>query len=149
MKKTTNVFMVITGAIPFVLGGIQNKLMMVLSYEVLPFYLLAALFWLFWGVLAFFFYQKVKNTKTIVVLLNAVAAVDLLLLGIQEFIVQAYWMNVVGSWSQLFYLPLIKVGFTLANWSHTMFTAYVVSFILMVAASILGCKISISYSEMK
>lgn len=74
----------------------------------------------------FFFYQKVKDTKTVVVLLNA-----------------------VGSWSQLFYLPLIKVGFTLANWSHTMFIAYAVSFVLMVATSILGCKISISYCEIK
>ena len=153
MKKAHKEFglwmMLIAGAIPFVLGSIQNKLMMYFSNEVLPFYLMGALFWVFWGLLAFGFHRKMEDTKKVVVLLNLIAAIDLLLLSVQELIVHAYWMNRIGVWSQLFYLPMIKIGFTLADWSHTVFSAYAVSFVLMIAASVLGCRISVSYGEIK
>ena len=107
----------------------------------LPYGLISVFFLLIWGCIAFLLNNRYHKTKAIVISLNLIAALDLLLLGIQELIRHAYWMNSVGKWSQLFYLPMLNLGFSLTNWSHSVFAAYVACFALMVAASLLGCKL--------
>ena len=133
--------LVVLGALPFVIGGIQNWYMLTYMDSVLPFGLISVSFFLVWGCIAFFLNSNRQRTKEIVIFLNLIAALDLLLVGIQELIFHAYWMNVIGAWSQLFYLPMVNLGFRLTNWSHSVFPAYAVSFVLMVVLSFAGCKL--------
>ena len=133
--------LVVLGALPFVIGGIQNWYMLTYMDSVLPFGLISVSFFLGWGCIAFFLNSNRQRTKEIVIFLNLIAALDLLLVGIQELIFHAYWMNVIGAWSQLFYLPMVNLGFRLTNWSHSVFPAYAVSFVLMVVFSFAGCKL--------
>jgi hypothetical protein len=80
------------------------------------------------------------STKLTLLSLNAVPFAVLVLIGVQELIRHAYWFNAVGTNTQMFYLPLIKISFDLARWSHTMFPVYCTAFCLLVLAAFLGCK---------
>ena len=42
----------------------------------------------------------------------------LLLLGVQELILHAYWFNPVGWLTQFYYLPLLRAGVLLTNWTR-------------------------------
>lgn len=142
MKKKFSVIMALVfGALPFLIGGVQNWYMLTYLDSVLPYGLISVAVLLLWGCIAFLLNDRYHRTKAIVISLNLIAALDLLLLGIQELILHAYWMNSVGSWSQLFYLPMLNLGFRLTSWSHSVFTAYAACFALMVAASLAGCKL--------
>jgi len=132
---------IIVGALPFVVGGIQNWYMLTYMDSILPYGMISVFFLIVWGCAAFLLNGNHQNTKKIVVFLNLIAVIDLLLIGAQELIFHAYWMNSIGVWSQLFYLPMVNLGFSLTIWSHSVFPAYVVSFILMVAASFAGCNL--------
>ena len=85
--------------------------------------------------------RKRKRTKQIVIFLNLIAAFDLVLIGIQILVLHAYWLNGIGIWTQLFYLPVLNLGFCLTNWSHGVFPAYAAGFILMVGVTFAGCKL--------
>ena len=142
MKKQIPVVMAfVFGALPFLIGGVQNWYMLTHANSVLPYGLISFVVILLWWCIAFLLNNRYHKTKAIVISLNLIAALDLLLLGIQELIRHAYWMNSVGKRSQLFYLPMLNLGFSLTNWSHSVFAAYVACFALMVAASLLGCKL--------
>ena len=43
-----------------------------------------------------------KRTKQIVIFLNLIAALDLVLVGIQILVLHSYWPNGIGIWTQLF-----------------------------------------------
>jgi len=140
MKKKLMITLTITlGALPFIVGGLQNWYMLSHADSLLPYRLISVFFLLVWGCIAFVLKGNHQRTKEIVIFLNLIAALDLLLIGVQELIFHAYWMNSIGGWSQLFYLPMINLGFGLTNWSHSVFPAYVMSFALMVVASFVGC----------
>ena len=133
--------LILLGALPFVFGGIQNWYMTTHMDYNPPYTLIAVAVLLIWGLLTFLFNKDGGRTKHIVVCLNLIAAVDLFLIGIQELIRHAYWMNPIGAWSQLFYLPILNFGFTFTSWSPRVFLAYAAAFLLMVGASLLGCKL--------
>lgn len=129
------------GALPFVVGGIQNWYMLTHADTLLPYSLISLSFLFVWGCIAFLLNGKHQHTKTVVVFLNLIALLDLLLVGVQELILHHYWMNSIGTCSQYFYLPVINLGFGLTSWIHSLFPAYAASFILMVAVSFVGCKL--------
>ena len=133
--------LVMLGALPFIAGGIQNWYMLTYVDALLPYGLISVFFLFVWGCVAFLLNGNGQRTKEIVIFLNLIAVLDLLLIGVQELIFHAYWMNSIGLWSQLFYLPIVNLGFSLTTWSHRVFPAYVVSFVLMVAVSFAGCKL--------
>lgn len=129
------------GCLPFVLGGVMNWWMMT-NPDTLPPYLLIALGMLIlWAAIAYFMMGKLKNEKKVVLCLNAVAFVVLILLGVQEMVLQGYWMNAVGAWTQYFYLPLLRLGFTFTSWTPSIFFAYIASFLLMLLVSVVGCNL--------
>ncbi|MBO5128904.1 MAG: hypothetical protein J6B95_00975 [Oscillospiraceae bacterium] len=129
------------GLIPFALGSFMNWFMMTRPDDLPPFTLFAVITLLIWTAIAFIANSRVKCTKKVVIFLNLVGLIDLALLGIQELLLGAYWNNLAGPLTQFYYLPLINLGFRLTNWSHTVFSAYCAAFVLMVAASILGCAL--------
>lgn len=142
MKKKFSVILAfVFGALPFFIGGVQNWYMLTCVDSVLPYGLISLTVLLLWGCIAFLLNKCYHGVKAVVISLNLIAAIDLLLLGIQELILNAYWMNRIGVWSQLFYLPMLNLGFSLTSWSHSVFVAYVACFVLMVAVSFAGCKL--------
>lgn len=142
MKKRFPIILAfVLGAFPFLIGGIQNWYMLSYIDSILSYGFISLAVLLLWGCIAYLLNDRYQRTKAIVISLNLIAALDLLLLGIQELMLHSYWMNLVGKWTQLFYLPMINLGFNLTNWSHSVFTAYVACFVLMVVASFAGCKL--------
>lgn len=135
------VILVVLGVIPFALGGFMNWLMMTHSNPLIPFELFGIVTLLIWATIAFFIKPYIKNIMKVVIGLNSVAFVVLILLGIQELLLQAYWLNFVGSWTQYYYLPLLIIGLTLTSWSHSVFSGYCAAFLLMVIVTVLGCKL--------
>ena len=130
------------GALPFLAGGIQNWYMLAHADSAFPYGLISLAALLAWGCIAFFLDKHYRMTRAIFISLNLIAAFDLLLVGIQELAFHAYWANGIGVWSQLFYLPILNLGFSLTSWSHSVFTAYAACFVLMAAVSFAGCKLS-------
>lgn len=133
------VLLVILGLLPFVAGGLMNHSMLAHPDTLPPFLLIGLLLLLGWGLISFFAVRRGGCVETVVLSLNAVAALVLVLLGVQELILGAYWTNAAGAWTQYFYLPLLNLGFTLTSWSHSVFPAYAAAFVLLAAASALGC----------
>lgn len=132
---------ILLGALPLAVGVMQNWCMLTGISLILPYSLISVLFLVVWGCFAYFLKGKRQSTKKVVISLNLIAALDLMLLAVQELVLHAYWMNIIGRWSQFFYLPMLSFGFSLTRWSHTVFPAYAASFILMVAVSFAGCKL--------
>jgi len=135
------VILVVLGLIPFALGGFMNWIMTNYSNTIPPFALFAVVTLLIWVSIAFIVKPYIKNTTKIVIGLNLVAFVVLVLVGIQELFLHAYWQNVIGIWTQFYYLPLLIIGFRLTDWSHSVFSAYCTAFLLLVTATLLGCKL--------
>ena len=129
------------GFLPFVFGGLMNWYMMTNPNALPPFFLIAMGMLILWAVVSFFMMGRIQNEKKVVLSLNGVAFIVLILLGVQEMVLQAYWMNPVGTWTQFFYLPLLRLGFTFTSWTPSMFLAYAASFLLMLLASVLGCRL--------
>ena len=57
------VLLFVLGTLPFAVGHIQNRIMMVKSHSVFPFMLMGLLFLSFWGIVAFIFQNRMKNVK--------------------------------------------------------------------------------------
>ena len=132
--------LVAIGCLPFLLGGIINAYMMQHMDVTPPFFLISVLFLVIWSTIAFFMRPHMESTRKTAMWLNLVALVVLILLGVQELWFGAYWLNAIGLWTQLFYLPLMNVGFSLTMWSHSVFVAYLICFSLMVVVSVIGCN---------
>ena len=135
------ILLVILGAIPYLLGYAMNWYMMEHMDALLPFKWIAVLFLLFWGLLAFLCNRKGAHSKQVILFLNLFAALNLVLLGVKEVILGAYWSNWLGLVTQFFYLPILNLGFGLSSWFSSVFVAYVVCFLLMVAFSYAGCRL--------
>ena len=130
----------VLGCLPLAVGRVLNDAMMnglTAGYHLwLPGFGLLAV----WVLLGFAGRALSGCTKLTLLSLNAVPFAVLVLIGVQELIRHAYWFNAVGTNTQMFYLPLIKISFDLARWSHTMFPVYCTAFGLLVLAAFLGCK---------
>jgi len=133
--------LILSGLLPFAAGSIQNGYMLAHPDSLPPYAPIAFCALLIWGCIAFSLHKRGRRTAQTVICLHLIAALDLLLIGIQECILHAFWMNAVGSWSQLFYLPVLHFGFRLTPWSHSLFPAYAASFLLMVGIALIGCKL--------
>lgn len=125
------------GLLLFPLGWLVNWLVMNVSSRWLGWYGVITL--AVWFFLAYRFSRFNRNTVEAVLMLNLPAAIVLILLAVQHLIFHAYWMNPVGIWTQMFYLPVLFWGTQLSVWTPSMLLAYCVCFVLLVAAALLGC----------
>lgn len=136
--EAMRLLLILLGLLPFAIGGLMNWY--IISQNAVPsFFLIALLVLLIWGGIAFWGRRRLEAAQ-VIFSLNLAPFLVLLLLAVQELVFHAYWFNPVGVWTQIFYLPLMSVSFTLTVWSHSSFTAYGTAFILLVAASLAGCK---------
>lgn len=129
------------GLTPFLLGRATSWYINANPNDPPPHSTIALLFLLFWAGISFLLKGKRRKIKEVLAFLHIAAAFDLLLLGLQELVFHAYWINSVGVWSQLYYLPVLGAGLWLTNGSGHLFMEYTCSFLCMVGASFVGCKI--------
>lgn len=130
------VVLFLLGLTPFFFGGLQNWVMTKYMDVQLPYFLIGVGLLMVWFSFAFFFGGK--DGKQTVLWMNLPGGVVLGLLFMQEVILCAYWRNAIGLWTQLFFLPLVNLGFRLTFWAHTVFPAYTAAFLLLIGASGLG-----------
>jgi len=137
MKKAV---LFISGLIPFLMGYLMNWSMLNIFFDVrVPYALISIITLVIWGLLSYFLSGYAGTYKQTVILMNLPAFIVLILISVQLLIFKAYWLNIIGMAVQIFYLPLMNISFLLTSWSHNMLPAYFAAFILMVAASSLGC----------
>ncbi len=134
--------LLLLGFTPFVLGRLLDWVITVgFPNTVFPFLLIGLVMLFVWFLFAFYFGRYAQTTMQAIVLLNLPALFVLVMLGIQELVLGYYWLNAVGLYTQLFYLPFFRTGIMLTSWSSSIFLAYCASFIVMLTVSFLGCKI--------
>lgn len=121
------------GCSPFLIGRLQDFVMM---NTFIPLTFISCLMLLLWGGFGVLALRFMNERKTSLLLLNTPAAVVLLLILVQEWVVGAYWFNFVGTYTQMFYLPFISLGFRLVFWADTVVPAYIAAFILLILTSV-------------
>ena len=128
----------LTGLLPFAAGYGMHWMMTAYPDLRLPYGLIGLVFLLLWGGIAFLagIFAR-RSTSLTIVCMNGVALVVLVLLGIQELVLGAYFSNAAGVWTQLYFLPLLRLGFSLTSWSSRVFAADAAAWLLMVAVSYL------------
>ena len=132
----------LTGLLPFAAGYGIHRMMTAYPDVRLPYGLIGLIFLLIWGGIAFLAGSFARrNPLAKIICMNGVALVVLVLLGIQELVLGAYFSNAAGIWTQLYYLPLLQLGFSLTSWSSRVFTADAAAWLLMAAASYLGFRL--------
>lgn len=138
MKKG---IVVLLGLIFFPLAFLLNAWMQSDSFPVTLLWLFgvgALALWLGCGWLSF---RLLGNQRQAFLLGNSFPFLILLLVLFQEWVLGAYWPNLVGIAGQVYYLPVIKLGFSLTPMFHTVPPAYLVSFALLCAVFWLGMKL--------
>lgn len=129
----------LTGLLPFAAGYGMHWMMTENPDLRLPYGLIGLVFLLLWGGIAFLAGIFARRRPLLeITCMNGAALVVLVLLGIQELVLGAYFSNAAGVWTQLYFLPLLRFGFSLTSWSSRVFAADAAAYLLMAAAAYLG-----------
>ena len=142
--------LIVIGLIPLPLGYLLNHLMMTVWYSSIPpMFLLCIAMYVIWFLISMISTRFFKKNIELIILLNAPAFIIMLLNLFQEYIIGHYWMNFVGASTQFFFLPFIKLAFTLtsgissllANVVYTTTFAYIAAFVCLILVTYIGCKV--------
>ena len=132
--------LILLGAMPLGLGWLVNWYMNLHPETFPPMFIIGLAFLLAWGFASWKMNKKMLETGTVLLVKHAIAAIMLVLVTIQ-LIMGNYWVSYLGIASQMFYMPVLYVGAVFFNWAGT-FGIYFASFLLMLLASFIGCKIA-------
>ena len=132
--------LILLGAMPLGLGWLLNWYMNLHPETFPPLFIIGLAFLLAWGFASWKMNKKMLETGTVMLAQHAVAAIMLVLVAIQ-LITGNYWVSYLGIASQMFFMPVLYVGAVFFNWAGT-FGIYFASFLLMLLASFIGCKIA-------
>lgn len=138
------IVLIALGLLPFAFGGLLQWILSMNSYWLPDFVIIPIniLFLLLWAALAYLMKPYIKDIKRVLLGLHVIPLVILLLLGIQGLILHQYWPNFFGQLTQIYYLPLVRIGSLLIGWLGTsVFFFFFVAFLLMVLAAFVGCKL--------
>jgi len=133
--------LILLGALPYLFGGLLSWYMTIHPETGWVFPAAAAFTLAAWAVISFLAFRSTDRISKVVIPLNFIPFVDLVLAAVQVLILKNFWPNVIGTYTSLFYLPVMDVGFALTHWTNSMFWAYLVSFILLAGASFAGCEL--------
>ena len=132
--------LILLGAMPLGLGWLVNWYMNLHPETFPPMFIIGLAFLLAWGFASWKMNKKMLETGTVLLVKHAIAAIMLVLVTIQ-LITGNYWVSYLGIASQMFFMPVLYVGAVFFNWAGT-FGIYFASFLLMLLASFIGCKIA-------
>ena len=141
----SNILCVLFGFFQFLIGVIMNYALQVRNYMlVLPYTLIGIVLLGIWCAAAYIFNKKIRNPYKVMLLLNLIPFLDFLLICVQLFVYDQFWFNIVGIWSLTFYLPLTRLGALIVRLLPlpyiTTFPIKLISFMLLLIASFIGCK---------
>lgn len=139
------VVLIALGLIPFALGGLLQWILSLNNFLLAPpiLIVISLVTLLIWGVLAYLIKPYIKSTTKVMLGMHVIPLIVLLLHGIQGPILHQYWPNFFGLLTQIYYLPLVRIGSLLTSWfGTTMFITCLVSFLLMVLSTFVGCKLN-------
>ena len=127
------------GLLPLLLGLLLNRCMMTLA-TVTPVFLGAAVLLLvLWAAVSFWAVRSGAGAGKVLLFQHLLPLLDLAFVGFQNLVLGSYLPNAPGIWSQLYYLPLMDLGFRLTRGKVSMVLAYGACFLLLAAASLAGC----------
>ena len=132
--------LILLGAMPLGVGWLLNWYMNLHPETFPPMFIIGLAFLLAWGFASWKLNQKALATGAVMIPQHAVAAIMLVLVAIQ-LATGNYWVSYLGIASQMFFMPVLYVGAVFFNWAGT-FGIYFASFLLMLLASFIGCKIA-------
>ncbi|MBQ3119795.1 MAG: hypothetical protein IJC12_02900 [Peptococcaceae bacterium] len=141
----SNILCVLFGFFPLLIGVIMNYALQVSNYMLaLPYTLIGIVLLGIWCAAAYIFNKKIRNPYKVMLLLNLIPFLDFLLICVQLFVYDQFWFNIVGIWSLTFYLPLTRLGALIVRLLPlpyiTTFPIKLISFMLLLIASFIGCK---------
>lgn len=128
--------MLLMGLMPFAVGYIESVL---LNWTNFPAQLWVSVVLLAgWGAIAFALYAEGDSAFWNTALLQIPAGVVLALLLYQELVRGAYWGNTAGVLTQVYYFPVLALGFSFTQAFSRVWPAYIACFVLMALAALVG-----------
>ena len=99
------------GLIPLLPGGLMYLLLVINDNQLSGFMhvILTLLTLALWGAAAYLSIQRFKNAAKVLLLLHVIPALNLVLLGIQEFALNHYLTNFLGTLTQIYILPFARI----------------------------------------
>ena len=129
------------GLLPLLLGFFLNWYVQSLAVATPALLVAAILLLALWGAVSFWAVRAGNGTGKVLLLLHPIPLLALTLVLVQLVVLGRFFPNPLGIWPQLYYLPLMEVGFRLAWRSGSMALAYAACFLLLAAASLAGCAL--------
>ncbi|MCM1217183.1 MAG: hypothetical protein NC081_05400 [Roseburia sp.] len=132
------------GALPLALGALLNFIMPFLS---IPGYVLAILLLAAWGFMAFKLTNPAHNSGLQALSLCTFGLFVLLLALYQEFTIGGYWQNWIGAATQIFFLPWLPLGYSIATSIFPLtgpiklWPIYTAAWVILFIASWIGCAV--------
>ena len=133
--------LILFGFIPLAIGWVMNWLIMSFPNKVFPYALISIVFLALWALLGFIVFNFNETIKISLCLVHIPIFLALVLNLYQEIILGQYFGNLLGVCTQIFYLPILNISYTLTAWSARMWTAYIVGFVLITASFFVGYTI--------
>ncbi|MBC5730530.1 hypothetical protein [Pseudoflavonifractor hominis] len=144
MKR--NIALLLLGILPLPLGYALNFVILSLPSSSILLYAVSIGFLLLWVLLARRVSAREGQPIVQALLLSAFGLLMLLLVLYQELVMGRYWFNLLGAAPQLYFLPLLSLGFTLSNVliqpflpTLEMWLVYLLAWLLLFAAGCAGC----------
>lgn len=144
MKR--NIALLLLGILPLPLGYALNFVILSLPSSSILLSAVSIGFLLLWVLLARRVSAREGRPIVQALLLSAFGLLMLLLVLYQELVMGRYWLNLLGAAPQLYFLPLLSLGFTLSNVliqpflpTLEMWLVYLLAWLLLFAAGCAGC----------
>lgn len=145
VKMFKRAALVAIGFFPLMLfGSYLHHLILTVFYDrMLPLFLIGVAVIAVWFVFGIISMRLVGSRREAVLLLNAPAFFVLLLVLFQEWVISRFWLNTIGLATQMFYLPLVRLGMVITTPLPlgSFGIASTFAFAFMLGASYLGSKI--------
>lgn len=129
------------GLLPLLLGFFLNWYVQNLAVATPALLVSAILLLALWAAVSFWAVRAGNSIGKVLALLHLIPLLALALVLVQLVVLGSFFPNPLGIWPQLYYLPLMEVGFRLAWRSGSMALAYAACFLLLTAASLAGCAL--------
>ena len=137
MKRTLT--LLLWGLTPFATGYALDLLLYIPIH--VPQLLISLILLLLWGFLNFKDYRPNENVLKNTMLIHIPAFVVLLLLLYQELYMGHYWLNLIGSLTQMFYLSFVTLGaIIIAPFMNiiVIWPVYILEFIIVFIVGLIG-----------
>lgn len=130
------------GILPLILGFLFNWLMRLLPINRFVYILLGLLLLLIWGYCSFKLSDPAKNSILQAFFMCAFGLLMLILVLCQEVIFGAYWNNVIGLATQMFFLPWLSLATVVVSPFMNVIKIWLMDIVIWIslfAASSAGC----------